>query len=106
MKPLKTGAYHNREKLNLGRSDLSDISNNIFGSPARRVSLISGSAVVNVKDILFLHGGCSNRDRLQQWNVRERERERERGQNSLFMRVIDKHVCFFTSSPRPNKRLL
>ena len=41
-KPLKTGAYHNREKLNLGRSDLSDPSNNIFGPPARPVSLIRG----------------------------------------------------------------
>ena len=41
-KPIKTGAYHNREKLNLGRSDLSDPPNNIFGSPARPVPLISG----------------------------------------------------------------
>ena len=41
-KPIKTGAYHNREKLNLGRSDLSDPSNNISGSPARPVPLISG----------------------------------------------------------------
>ena len=23
--------------------------------------------------------------------------------NSLFTRVLDKHVCFYTSSPRPNK---
>ena len=36
---------------------------------------------------------------------REREREREK-KNSLFTRVIDKHVCFFTSNPRPNKGLL
>ena len=41
-KPIKTGAYHNREKLNLGRSDLSDPSNKFFGSPARPVPLISG----------------------------------------------------------------
>ena len=31
------------------------------------------------------------------------ERERE---SFLFTKVIDKHVCFFTSSPRPNKELL
>ena len=29
--------------------------------------------------------------------------ERERGYNSLFTRVLDKHVCIFTSTPRPNK---
>ena len=31
-----------------------------------------------------------------------RERERE---HVLFTSVIDKHVCFFTSSPRPSKLL-
>ena len=35
---------------------------------------------------------------------RERERERERI-NSLFTRAINKHVCFFTSGPHPNKGL-
>ena len=36
----------------------------------------------------------------------EREREQETKINYLFMRVTAKHVCFFTSSPRPNKGLL
>ena len=36
----------------------------------------------------------------------ERERNRDkRKYYSLFTRVIDKHVCFLTSSPRPNKGL-
>ena len=34
--------------------------------------------------------------------MRQRPGERE---SSLFTRVIDKHVCFLTSSPRPNKGL-
>ena len=44
----------------------------------------------------FLHPALA-----QTRDCSEREKERE----SLFTRVIDKHVCFFTSSPRPNKGL-
>ena len=45
------------------------------------------------------------------WEEREGKRQGERWREGgererefLFMRVIDKHVCFFTSIPHPNER--
>ena len=38
--------------------------------------------------------------------MRERQRQRETDRKRTFTRVIDKHVCFFTSSPRSDKGLL
>ena len=42
--------------------------------------------------------------KLQRERERYRERQRERGrENSLFTRVVDKHVCFFYIQPSPKQ---